>query len=606
MKKIQYSIILLLLISQNTRSQNQDQDFEFLKFNFDRNTEAKNYTFIGDHFSYEDGLEGQSLSIQPNKGFSNLELDHMVLDGKQSFSIQFWIKTTSKNPTVFLSQKEFLNKGITAQQNSGWAIYASEGTFAWSIGSGKRRLNYERDNGKKLPINDGVWHQITMTYSKELSEVRLYYDGYNKAIYKVSFDFFNDNPLIIGSKKNEFDYENDILQDIKTGAEKLQKLVDTFNTLEISNVNEDEFLSLIVDPKELYLQKLNLINLGTKKIPHENLPILDSLENINKKLYSNPYTVHQNKELTKLKPVSKIYALKDGRVTINNFYAKQFTLKEQLYPSDFSMDNLIIKNSVLNAEDIYKGYIKYQKAKPVPLQQKIDTLTVAVWNIWHGGKHFTINNNDWDSRSRIVEMIRKNNVDIVLMQETYSSGDYIAAELGYYFATTSDWDYCHQGSNISVLSRFPIKDLDVLEDTEFMNVSAKIALSETQEIYAMSNWYGMSSFETVYNFHENRFKQSDTIPILFGGDFNAIPHTDGGNSPASLKMEANGFKDAYRSLHPDVKLFPGYTHQWQERIDQLYYKGENLKNIATEVIHSWFGGFPSDHYMILSNFKLMD
>ena len=124
-----------------------------------------------------------------------------------------------------------------------------------------------------------------------------------------------------------------------------------------------------------------------------------------------------------------------------------------------------------------------------------------------------------------------------------------------------------------------------------MNVSAKLALSKTQEIYAMSNWYGMSSFPLVYDYHNSKFVQSNIVPILFGGDFNAIPHTDGGESPASLKMLENGFIDAYRSLYPDIKTFPGYTHDWGERIDQLFYKGKGLNNISTKVIHSWFGGF---------------
>lgn len=219
-------------------------------------------------------------------------------------------------------------------------------------------------------------------------------------------------------------------------------------------------------------------------------------------------------------------------------------------------------------------------------------------------KTFYLKNNNWDSRMRIVEMIKKNNVDVVLMQETYSSGDFIAAELGYYFATTTDWDYCFQGSNISIISRYPIEELYVPKEAEFMNVAAKLTLSKTQKIYAMSNWYGMSSFATVYNFHLNRFNQADTIPTIFAGDFNEVPPTDGGENIATEKLLANGFIDAYRNLHPDVKKYPGYSHSDGVRIDQLYYKGKNLKNISTEIISKWRGGFPSDHFMILAKFKL--
>ena len=53
---------------------------------------------------------------------------------------------------------------------------------------------------------------------------------------------------------------------------------------------------------------------------------------------------------------------------------------------------------------------------------------------------WSLKKDGWDSRMRIVEIIKEKNLDIVLLQETYSSGDFIAAELGYYFATTSDWD----------------------------------------------------------------------------------------------------------------------------------------------------------------------
>lgn len=105
-------------------------------------------------------------------------------------------------------------------------------------------------------------------------------------------------------------------------------------------------------------------------------------------------------------------------------------------------------------------------------------------------------------------------------------------------------------------------------------------------------------------FHKERFDQSDAIPVLFGGDFNTVPHTDGGDSPASVKLLGNGFFDAYRSLHPDVKKYPSYTHMEGVRIDQIYYKGKGLKNTFSKVISSWKTGFPSDHFLIVSNFEL--
>ena len=190
------------------------------------------------------------------------------------------------------------------------------------------------------------------------------------------------------------------------------------------------------------------------------------------------------------------------------------------------------------------------------------------------------------------------------MQESYSNVDYIAAELGYYFATTVDWDYLNQGANISVLSRYPIEEVYVPDGSPFMNVAANLRLSETQYIYAMSNWYGMDNFANVYTFHEARFADADRIPILFAGDFNARPHTDGGNSPASRRLLDAGFTDAYREQFPDVSAHPGASHRSGSRIDQLYYKGAGLTHTSTAVRSSWPSVFPSDHFVIKSVFEL--
>ncbi len=546
------------------------------------------------------GIEGQALALIPDKGYNNLNIENVSLDGTKNFSIQCWIKTISINPTVFLSQKSFNNKGIDAQKNAGWALYHSEGTFAWNIGSGKRRINYERDNGKMMPVNDGEWHQISITYSKELSEFRLYYDGHNKAIYKVNFDFANNEPLVIGSIENSFDYENKYSPEIESGLEQLQAFVDEFNNLGLESLKNEEFIDLIVNPDELF-DKKQVKQVESEKVNKNNL---SKALDIKRTLASNPYTVFQNRALTNLKPISKIYALQEGKVVINDSVGNFFTKKEKLYPSDFAIDKLSIWERTISSKEILDSYEKYKESDPFKLDENIKYITVGVWNIWHGGIHWSMEKDGWDSRMRIVEMIKKKDVDVILMQETYSSGDFIAAELGYYYASTSDWDYCFQGENISVLSRYPIIEVQVYEKTEFNNVAVKLAISKTQEIWAMSNWYGMNQFHNVFDFHKSRFANTDNIPVFFGGDFNAVPHTDGGDSPASKIMLEEGFIDAFRSLYPNVGKYPGFTHRSGNRIDQLYYKGKGLKNRFTKVISSWPSGFPSDHYLIVSKFNL--
>jgi endonuclease/exonuclease/phosphatase family metal-dependent hydrolase len=378
----------------------------------------------------------------------------------------------------------------------------------------------------------------------------------------------------------------------------LQTLVDEFNAFGLDALKNEELLDLIVDPEALLENKLKTTKVKLEKDD------LSKVFDVRKEMGLNPYTVFQNMKLTVLKPVSTIYYLQDGEVLIDEAVGESFAKQEQLYASDFKIDELAIWEKTITEEEVLNSYKKHKNTEPFELLQNLKKLNVGVWNIWHGGIHWSVEKDGWDSRKRIVEIIKEKNLDVVLLQETYSGGDFIAAELGYYFATTSDWDYKYQGSNISVISRYPIKEIEVNKETEFNNVAVKLAISKTQEVWAMSNWYGMSNFPKVFDFHEDRFKNSDSIPVLFGGDFNAVPHTDGGNSPASIKMIDEGFVDAYRSMYLDVEKHPGFTHMGDVRIDQLYYKGKGLKNTFTEVISTWPSGFPSDHYLIVSKFEL--
>ncbi|GAB5554150.1 MAG: hypothetical protein Sapg2KO_37410 [Saprospiraceae bacterium] len=592
--------LLMVLVFLFSHQSLWSQETKSLLFNFDQDLKSGEYQWDSKDFSFREGLDGKGLCLEPNTGFPNLNLADFLLDGNEDFSIQFWVKTDSKRPMVLVSQKDFPDKGISAQKNKGWVLYTSGGTFAWSIGSGDRRINYERDNGAQMPLNDGEWHQITMTFKQALREVRLYYDGHNKAIYKVNFDFSNADPLVIGTRQKSFDYTTQLTPDIILGKQQLQAFVDAFNQQGLSRVQNDEFIDLIVNPTELR---------DKKKAQAGDIPIneaaFEKVMELRRSLLSNPYTVFQIEELTLLKPVSKIYTLGDGQVTINPKTAQSFTQSEQLFPADFIMDQLSVEDRTLTEEEILDAYNKFYKSRAFKLSKKLKKITVGVWNIWHGGLHWTKEKDGWDSRLRIAEMIRAKDLDVVLLQETYSSGDFIAAELGYYYATTSDWDYCFQGSNISVLSRYPIEEIYVTEAGEFNNVGVQLAISKTQKVWAMSNWYGMNQFPAVFDFHQSRFEQSAINPVFFGGDFNAVPHTDGGQSPASKKMLDNGFTDAYRSWYPQVDQYPGFTHRSGQRIDQLYFKGKNIKHKQMEVISSWPSGFPSDHYLIVSQFKLL-
>jgi endonuclease/exonuclease/phosphatase (EEP) superfamily protein YafD len=576
---------------------------------------------MGDGAAFGEGLEGDALRLTTGDAAALVSLDGAGLpfDSGDDFSVQFWVRTSAgpERRMVLLSQKSFVDNSLAMQKQAGWVFYASGGTWAWNMGSGDRRISYERDNGAHMPLNDGRWHQLTMTYDAARAEVRLYYDGRNRAIYNVSdsvgFDFTSADPLVAGWAGTEASPQADIVPAIHAGAAKLQQLVDELARLAaplgLEAVASEEFVRLIAEPRELFEDKVRRAATRPGADREAVLAAAQSadfaaLEAIESELMDNPYTIHQVVNFMETAPAMKIYSLVDGRVTIDEVAARAFTERERLYPSDFDIDELVIWDRPLAPEEVLDAYAAYFEPVVADAEQQLSSLTAGAWNIFHGGKHFTVDEHGWDSRSAIARIIERENVDVLMMQETYSAGDFIAAELGYYFATTVDWDYLNQGSNISVLSRYPIAEVQVEPDSPFMNVGTRIAISATQDIYVMSNWYGMQQFAAVFDFHRQRFAESDTVPTLFGGDFNAVPHTDGGDSPASPVLLGAGFTDAFRSLHPDVQAYPGATHRNGRRIDQLYYKGAGLRNAATHLVTTWPTGFPSDHNLIVAKFDL--
>ena len=567
--------------------------------------------------AYVDGLEGQALQFGDGIRSSALSFakDRLPLDGGLDFSVQFWIRTEAPADRRFVmaSQKPFPDNSLASQKESGWVFYMSGGSWAWNMGSGSRRITYERDNGQHMPLNDGRWHQLTMTFSRTRSEVRLFFDGVNWVSYHVSdsdgFDFSNEHPLVVGWDGSEGGAQATIPPKIELGAEQLQELVDAFSSFELGDLAPDDLIHLVVDPRRLFEERVEAAarTRGADSLAFREAMAAVDWEPISaakSSLMSNPYTVHQNLNFTGTAPLTKVYSLVDGRVVIQSDGAESIAQKERLYDPAFEMDNLSMWDRVLNHDEVLTSYADFFEPLGAELEENLQALNAASWNIWHGGKHWTVDEHGWDSRVAIADMIRDEAVDVVMMQETYSSGDFIAAELGYYFATTVDWDYLNQGSNISVLSRFPILDLHVQEDSPFQNVGVKVAISRSQDMYVMSNWYGMGQFPAVFDFHSTRFLESDSIPTLFAGDFNAVPHTDGGDSPASVALLDAGFTDAFRDLYPDAQAHPGPSHRNGRRIDQLYYKGAGLTNTSTRVILTRPGGFPSDHFLILSTFDL--
>lgn len=566
---------------------------------------------------FTSGLQGQAIRFRNTEKVSliRVPVHQTELDSRHDFSVQFWVRTTmpSHQRGVLLSTRDLPDNSIAAQKKQGWAFTLSNGTWGWNIGSGSRRLSYDRINGEYLRINDGRWHQLAMTHDSSQGLIRLYFDGRNLVTYNVrdssGFEFGNSNPLTIGWKGQTATQSAHEFPGFVQGAIQLQELVDEFNRIGLPAVEPDELQMLVSRPTRFVAARIERLDeVGNEKnnvnIEKAKAHDLQILEQISKRLMHSPYTVHQSSYYNEVALLFKLYKLKDGEISIDQQFAEQLARREVLHRPTFDMDELKLWDRLISPEEVLASYSQFFQNQVVAQPKRRDSLVAGCWNIYHGGLHHSTEREGWDSRQVIIELLKREKIDVLMMQETYSSGDHIAAELGYYFATTIDWDNMFQGANISVLSRFPIKDIYVPPKSTFMSVGTKVSLSQTQDIYVISNWFGMRNFDDVFGFHQTRFDESDSIPTLFGGDFNAIPHTDGGDSPASRKLLEHGFVDAYRSLYPDVEKHSGFTHRSDRRIDQLYFKGRGLENTVTEVHSQWPSEFPSDHYLIKSIFTL--
>ncbi len=597
----------LVVVTVITQAQTNISPTAYFNFNKTTGIKAKEVftPIVSGTPAYTRSFAGNALQLQPAT-VNEIIIDKALLNfnTQQDYSVQFWVRTNvpSNYTMPLIGQKQAVNTGLSEQKKPGWLFYYAGGTWAFNIGTGKRRITNERDNGHIMPLNDGSWHQLTMTYNSKEAQLKLFYDGDIKAQYflgdSVGFNLNEQTPFIIGAKKA--DSPDTLLQTtIQQGAVNLQKLVDAFNALGAGHVLDKDYMLLLTEPKKLYNDYLQIKPAAVKDAD------FTTINKVRSELMRNPYTVHQVIDFVEVAPVTQLYALQNGHIVINNDAMQKHIYSRTLHAPNFEIDELRIWNRTVEETEIQSAWTKYFISKTLRINKRIDSITVANWNIWHGGKHFTEAKDGFDSRKRIVEMIKKENADVVMLQETYSAGEFIAAELGYYYAASADWDYLNQGSNISVLSKYPITAVAVPALAPFMNLGAKIAVSKTQEIYIMSNWYGMNQFAAVYDFHKNRFAKTDSVPVIFAGDFNAVPAVDGGTeNSASVTLTQTGFTDAYRQVFPNISTHPGFTHTIGERIDQLYYKGRKLELKDFKLITAWPTGYPSDHGLMIARFGL--
>lgn len=299
--------------------------------------------------------------------------------------------------------------------------------------------------------------------------------------------------------------------------------------------------------------------------------------------------------------------------------------------------NFVVSGKTYSAEES-EDYVPQQVAANPKLNK--DVFKVLQWNIWHGGVHLGVK----EGRSRVVELIRQANADIVTLQEGYGAQDTIATSLGYNLQTKSAKD------NLALLSRHPIEKIPSSES--FKSNPAKILFPNGKKVLVNDCWLryayrpaytcdymqkgldpkkwiaedSILSLVDVQNLIKKDVvphQENIETPTIIAGDFNSGSHLDWTKKaqplhfgygpvplPTSRFMMEQGYKDSFREINPDELTHQGGTFavifgQLQtSRIDYIYYKGA-LKAIASKIVRTapeiddvW----ASDHAAVLSTF----
>ena len=180
---------------------------------------------------------------------------------------------------------------------------------------------------------------------------------------------------------------------------------------------------------------------------------------------------------------------------------------------------------------------------------------VMAWNILHGG------NDIENGQENVAKIIKEINPDIILMVETYGTGPFIADYLNYNFhlVASENTSLNDPSVNLSVFSKYPFgKRIDTKYPFYLGGIEIPI---NGKIIRFFSNWFhylpwnnepekmGKSveellEWEKTESRHEMIQKvlpylkkfanETDSIPMIFGGDMNSLSHLDWTNKTKTI------------------------------------------------------------------------
>lgn len=201
-----------MLIASCTKSSQELSEGTVLHLAFNKKAESALSGNSKASFEYLKGRDGKGLSIENSD-------DKILINGadpnwfsnQKDFSVSVWVKanSVSADTTLILSNADFRKNpmGIYGHRRNGKGIslYCCNEGWGWNVGNGILHYNYE-PVAENQPIGEHEWHQLAFTYNSKLHEVRLFYDGINKAVLHIgdlkNSDFKSDLPLWIGANKD--------------------------------------------------------------------------------------------------------------------------------------------------------------------------------------------------------------------------------------------------------------------------------------------------------------------------------------------------------------------------------------------------------------------
>ncbi|MFC2124692.1 endonuclease/exonuclease/phosphatase family protein [Bacteroidota bacterium] len=212
MRPLLFAAIVFVLVNSCTNQTAIVTNDLLLSIDFDKNRESAFSEEIVNELRYSEGIKGRGLYLKDCNKIPTLKnTDTTWFSNSNDFSVSIWVNSSKAVPdtSIILSNSDFSKKdaGIYGKRrtNKGITLYCYDGAWGWNIGNGKLHYLYE-PIAKHQPIADYKWHQLAFTHNANLKEIRLFYDGINKAVLHIGDlddrNFMSGTPLRIGGDIN--------------------------------------------------------------------------------------------------------------------------------------------------------------------------------------------------------------------------------------------------------------------------------------------------------------------------------------------------------------------------------------------------------------------